>query len=374
MIRLAGPLLGEPEARALAEVLDSGWLVQGQRVRRFEELLATRIGVPHVLACSSGTAALQLAIAALKLPAGSRIAVPAYTFAAPLNAVLLAGMQPILLDVDPHTYNLIPEQVLNLLESPAPPAALIAVHQFGLPAELGVLVDSAEKAGMAIIEDAACALGSTLTVRGETLAAGSAGTLGCFSFHPRKVITTAEGGAVSTSDKTLSDRVTLLRNHGIVRDEEGLSGYQEPGWNLRLSELHGALGAVQMDRLDGILADRKRIAEAYQERLSPLREYGLDLPGTPEGSSTNWQSFVVRVPSRLGARSVISTLREQGIETTVGAQALQLEPAYRDLPGCGAPLPGTVECAQRGLALPPPPSMSESQIDEVVAALQQVLS
>ena len=121
-------------------------------------------------------------------------------------------------------------------------------------------------------------------------------------------------------------------------------------------------------------ADPATQVQAYQERLSPLREYGLDLPETPEGSSTNWQSFVVRVPSRLGARSVISTLREQGIETTVGAQALQLEPAYRDLPGCGAPLPGSIECAQRGLALPTPPSMSESQIDEVVAALQQVLS
>jgi dTDP-4-amino-4,6-dideoxygalactose transaminase len=373
MIRLARPLLGELEAKALAEVLDSGWLVQGQRVRNFEELLAARIGTPHVLACSSGTAALQLAIAALKLPAGSRIAVPAYTFAAPLNAVLLASMQPILLDVDPHTYNLVPEQVLELLESPTPPAALIAVHQFGLPADLGVLLDPAEKAGMAIIEDAACALGSTLRVRGETLAAGSAGTLGCFSFHPRKVITTAEGGAVSTTDKALSERVSLLRNHGIVRDENGLSGYSEPGWNLRLSELHGALGVVQMGRLDGILADRLRIAEAYQERLSPLREYGLDLPEAPEGCTPNWQSFVVRVPARLGARFVISALREQDIETTVGAQALHLEPAYRDLPGCDAPLPGSVECAQRGLALPTPPSMSEAQIDEVVGALQQVL-
>jgi len=373
MIRLARPLLGEAEAKALAEVLDTGWLVQGQRVRDFEELLLARIGVPHVLTCSSGTAALQLAIAALKLPAGSRVAVPAYTFAAPLNAVLLSGMQPILIDVDPRTFNLVPEQVLDLIESPTPPAALIAVHQFGLPAELGVLIEPAEKAGMAIIEDAACALGSTLTVRGKTVAAGSAGSLGCFSFHPRKVITTAEGGAVSTADQALSERVALLRNHGIVRDGDGLSSYQEPGWNLRLSELHGALGIVQMGRLDGILADRSRIAEAYQERLSPLLEYGLELPEAPPGCTTNWQSFVVRVPSRLGARSVISALRQRDIESTVGAQALHLEPAYRDLPGCGAPLPGTSECARRGLALPTPPSMTDAQIDEVVAALQTVL-
>ena len=373
MIRLAQPLLGDLEAIALRDVLDSGWLVQGAQVGQFEELLQARIGIAHVLACSSGTAALQLALGALQLPAGSRIAVPAYTFAAPLNAVLLAGMRAVLLDVDPRTYNLVPDQVLELLASDDPPAALIAVHQFGLPADLGRLLEPAAKSGMAIIEDAACALGASMSINGTRRSAGSVGTLGCFSFHPRKVITTAEGGAVCTNDKALAERLGMLRNHGIVRGDDGLSTYHEPGWNLRLSDLHGALGVVQMGRLDGILADRARIAAAYLERLSPLREYGLDLPELPPDCHPNWQSFVVRVPRALGASAVIAALRELAIETTVGAQALQLQPAYRDLEGCGGALPGAVECAERGLALPTPPSMSDAQIDEVVSALGGVL-
>jgi dTDP-4-amino-4,6-dideoxygalactose transaminase len=373
MIPLARPVLGKLEAQALTDVLDSGWLVQGERVREFEELLEARVRVPHVLACSSGTAALQLAIAALNLPSGSLVALPSYTFAAPLNAVLLAGMKPLLIDVDPNTFNLISDQVLERLDSPTPPAALIAVHQFGLPADLDALLKRADRAGMKIIEDAACALGSTLRVDEVERTAGSIGELGCFSFHPRKIITTAEGGAVTTSKAHLAERIRLLRNHGIVRDENGLSGYREPGWNLRLSELHGALGIVQMGRLDEILCDRRRIAEAYLERLQSLAEYGLALPQVPEGYTTNWQSFVVRIPARLGARAAMTALRDRGIGSTVAAQALHQQSAYRDLPGCSGSFPGSDECAVRGLALPTPPAMSDAEIDQVASALQQIL-
>jgi len=373
MIPLARPLLGKLEAQALADVLDSGWLVQGEKVRQFEELLEARVRVPHALACSSGTAALQLAIAALNLPSGSLVALPSYTFAAPLNAVLLAGMKPLLIDVNPDTFNLRSDQVLERLDSPTPPAALIAVHQFGLPADLGTLLEHADRAGMKIIEDAACALGSTLRVDDVERTAGSVGELGCFSFHPRKIITTAEGGAVTTSKAHLAERIRLLRNHGIVRDENGLSGYREPGWNLRLSELHGALGIVQMGRLNEILRDRRRIAEAYLKRLSSLQEYGLDLPEVPTGYTTNWQSFVVRIPARISARTAMSALRERGIESTVAAQALHQQSAYRDLPGCSGSFPGSDECAARGLALPTPPAMSDDDIDQVASALQQIL-
>lgn len=375
MIRLARPLLGSREAEALSEVLDSGWLVQGERVRRFEELLEARLALAHAVACSSGTAALQLAIAALGLPPGSRVAVPAYTFASPLNAVLLAGLEPVLLDVDPSTYNLRAEDVLTLLNSPSPPALLIAVHQFGLPAPLDQLLAAAQQAGMHIIEDAACALGSFLRVDGEQRAAGTMGVMGCFSFHPRKLITTAEGGAVTTDDEGLTKQLRLLRNHGIARDPEtGLTRYEMAGWNLRMSELHGALGVIQMDRLDGILEDRKRIASAYLEQLAPLREQGLELPRVPSGCQPNWQSFVVRTPARLELKQVITALRQHEIESTVGAQALHRQHAYKNLPGCARPLPGTEDCASRALALPTPPAMSEAQVGQVASALAQILS
>jgi len=375
LIRLARPVLGDLEAEALREVLDSGWLVQGKKVRRFEELLEERIGVPHAVACSSGTAALQLAIAALDLPRGSRVAIPAYTFASPLNAALLAGLEPVLLDVDPRTCNLRAEDVLALLDSDAPPALLIAIHQFGLPAPLDAVVGPAAAAGMHIIEDAACALGSTLLLGGEQRPAGTMGTMGCFSFHPRKVITTAEGGAVTTSDPQLQQRLHLLRNHGLVRDAQtGRSSYELAGWNLRMSDLHGALGVIQMGRLAAILADRKRIAAAYRGRLAELTEMGLDLPHTPAGAEPNWQSFVVRVPARLGAEHVVAALAERDIESTVAAQGLHRQRAYRDLPGCAGAFPGTDECAARSIALPTPPSMDEAQIDAVASALRQILS
>jgi len=375
LIRLARPVLGDEEARVLREVLDSGWLVQGKRVRRFEELLEARIPVAHTVACSSGTAALQLALAALELPAGSRVAIPAYTFPAPINAVLLAGLEPVLVDVDPSTYNLDADEVTALLNSSQPPALLIAIHQFGLPAPVGELLDAARDAGMQIIEDAACALGSALQVGGHRRPAGTLGAMGCFSFHPRKIITTAEGGAVSTEDGELAERLRLLRNHGQVRDPHtGRSEFRMPGWNLRLSDLHGALGEIQMTRLDGILSDRRRIAEGYLERLAPLTSCGLELPRVPQGAEPNWQSFVVRLPTGHDVPGVIAAMRERDIESTVGAQALHREAAYRDLPGCARPLPGTDDCITRAIALPTPPAMSDAQMDEVAAAMTEILA
>ena len=373
MIRLAVPLLGPEEAQAVAEVLESGWLVQGARVAEFERRLAAEVGVAHCVACSSGTAALQLALAALELPAGARVALPDLTFPATLNAVLLAGLDPVLIDVDPSTYNLQADAVEQLLASD-PPDVLLAVHQFGLPAPLGGLLDRAAEVGTIVVEDAACALGASMDLGGARVAAGAIGAMGCFSFHPRKLITTGEGGAVTTDDAELAERLRLLRNHGMERPPDGPARFVRPGWNFRLSELHAAVGIVQMDRLPTLLADRARIAAGYTRRLAPLVERGLRLPRVPDGAHPNWQSYVVRVPEGLEQAEVARRLVAGGVQCTISAQALHLEPAYADLPAAQGAFSGAEDARRNGLALPVAAGLTDEQLDLVASALDEVLA
>ena len=367
MIRLARPLLGPEEERAVADVLSSGWLVQGPRVAEFEGLLAPHVGGRAVVACSSGTAALQLALSALDLAPGAGVGLPTYTFPATINAVLLAGLRPVPIDVDPSTYNLDAEDARRVLTGPSAPDVLLAVHQFGLPAPLDELADL----DVVVVEDAACALGSALLLDGGLRAAGDVGLLGCFSFHPRKVITTCEGGAVTCRDPALERRLRLLRNHGMGLDPEGVRRFELPGWNLRMSELHAAVGVVQAGRLEALLADRLRIARGYLARLADVP--GLELPRVPSSARPNWQSFVVRVPSGRRALSTIDALRDEGVQASIGAQALHREPAYRDLPGFDRPLPGSDDAFERAVALPMPPGLPDSDLDRVCDALVRVI-
>lgn len=357
MIRLALPLLGVEEEQAVADVLRSGWLVQGPRVAQFEELLAASIGVAHVVACSSGTAALQLGLAALKIAPGTKVAVPAYTFPATVNAVLLAGLEPVLVDIDPSTYNLDPDDLERVLPEVG---VVMPVHQFGLPSPIEGLSERT-----VVLEDAACALGARLGGR----QAGTLGAMGCFSFHPRKIITTGEGGAVSTDDDELADRLRLLRNHGMSRNDDGTRSFSQPGWNFRLSEIHAAIGICQMDRLAGLLADRRRIAEGYMERLAELQEVGLALPRVPPGAVPTWQSYVVRVPLGRSVPEILGRLRDAGVEATTGATALHREPAFSELPGCRRPLPGTEEATARAVALPVAAGLTDADLDRVAEAL-----
>lgn len=372
MIRLARPLLDSQESDAVCRVLESGWLVQGERVANFEGLLASRIGAQHVLACTSGTAAIQLAIAALCLPEGSKIAVPSYTFPSPINIILLARHQPVLVDVDPSTCNLDEDDFARALDDHPDLAALIAVHQFGLPAPLPTLMPVLNERGIAVVEDAACALGSALRMDGEWVGAGAVGALGCFSFHPRKVITTGEGGAVSTDDETLAERVRSLRDHGRgAHSDTGAMEFQRAGWNLRLSEIHAAIGEVQMNRLDELLSDRARIAAGYNERLAALESRGLGLPRVPDDVRPNWQTYVVRLPKQCDVKATLSQLADQGIQAGIGAAALHKEPAYRQW--ATRAQPGTEQCHASIIALPMPPGLSEGELDQVGEALARLV-
>jgi perosamine synthetase len=348
LIRLARPDVGAAEAEAVAEVLESAQLTMGPKVAEFERWLAERCGTQHAVAVSSGTAALHLAVLALGIGPGDEVLVPAYTFPATANVVALAGAKPILVDVDPETMNVDPA----LAEAGPRTKAVIAVDLFGRPARVEELPD-----GVPVLEDAAGALGA----RRRGRPCGSLGVLGCLSFHPRKIVTTGEGGAVTTDADELADAVRRMRHHGI--EPRGDFEIARPGLNYRLSDILCAVGLPQLARLERLLEARTRIAAGYAERLRGV----VDLPSADDGDVHGWQAYVVQVD---GAARVIGALREQGIEAQVGTYALHRLAAYRDQ----EEFPGASRVFDRAVALPFHTRLSESELDRVAEALTSLVS
>jgi perosamine synthetase len=344
-IRLARPDVGREELDVLAEVIESGMLTMGPRVPEFEAALARACETHHAVAVSSGTAALHLAVLALGLDPGDEILVPAYTFPATANVVALAGLHPVLVDVDPTTMNIDTAQ----LEVGPRTRAILAVHLFGRPARIEELPD------LPLIEDAAGALGARRAGR----TCGSLGLAACLSFHPRKIVTTGEGGAVTTDDERIADAVRRLRNHGW-RDGE----MPAPGLNYRLSDLLCAIGTTQLARLDHLLAERTRIAGAYAERLGHLP---VVLPEADDGDVHGWQAYVIQVDRR---DEVLAALRADGIEAQIGTYALPLLGAYRDQ----GFYPGATHAYEHALALPFHTRLTESELDRVAEALDKLVS
>jgi dTDP-4-amino-4,6-dideoxygalactose transaminase len=343
-IRLAHPDVGEAELAAVAEVLESGQLTMGPRVAEFEEELARACEVEYAVAVSSGTAALHLAVLALGLEQGDEVLVPAYTFPATANVVALAGLKPVLVDVDPVTMNVDPARI----EVGPRTKAILPVHLFGRPAPLDELPD------LPVVEDAAGALGA----RRRGRACGGLGLMGCLSFHPRKIVTTGEGGAVTTDDEGIANVVRELRHHGWHGTD-----MPRPGLNYRLSDILCAVGTPQVRRLDELLAARTRVAEAYAERLLELR---VTLPTADEGDVHGWQAYVVQVDDR---DRVLAELRGDGIEAQIGTYALHLLGAYRDQ----GDFPGATHAFEYALALPFHSRLTDGDLDRVAAALADAL-
>jgi dTDP-4-amino-4,6-dideoxygalactose transaminase len=347
-IRLGWPDTGEPELDEVRKVLESGMLTMGPKVDEFEAGLAKACEVEHALAVSSGTAALHLAVLAFGLEPGDEVLVPAYTFPATANVVALAGLRPVLVDVDPETMNVDPAQV----EVGKKTRALLAVHLFGRPLPLHELPD------VPLLEDAAGALGARYRGR----ACGSLGVAGCLSFHPRKIVTTGEGGAVTTNDDAFAAEVRLLRNHGwrsLVPADMPV-----PGLNYRLSDILCAVGIPQLARLDELLATRTRIADGYNERLAHLP---VLLPRADDGDVHGWQAYVIQVDDR---DRVLGELRAQGIEAQIGTYSLPLLGAYRDQ----GEFPGARRVFERALALPLHTRLTDGELDRVAAALDKLVS
>jgi dTDP-4-amino-4,6-dideoxygalactose transaminase len=349
-IRLAKPDAGAAELAELAEVIHSGQLTMGPKVEQFERLLAEATGCADAVAVSSGTAALHLAVLALGLGPGDEVLVPAYTFPATANVVALSGLRPVLVDVDPVTMNIDPE----LARAAVTPRtrAVLAVHLFGRPARIEELPE------LELVEDAAGALGAQR--RGRPC--GSLGRLACFSFHPRKVVTTGEGGAVTTNEPDLADAIRQLRHHGW--SPPGYADMPVAGLNYRISDLSCAVGIPQLARLDELLATRERLAAAYAERLADLP---VTVPTTDDGDRHGWQAYVVQVDRR---DEVMAALRAEEIECQIGTYSLPLLSAYRDQ----GEFPGARAAFERALALPFHSALTDAELDRVADALRRALA
>jgi len=353
LIPLAKPWIGEDEQRAVAAVLESGQLVQGERVERFEQAVAALVGRRHAVAVSSGTSALQLALKVLKLGPGHEVLCPALSWPSPAHAVRLAGAKVRFVDVDAQEWNS-PAEALREARNRDTKAAIV-IDQFGNPARAEEIREAL--GALLIIEDAACALGS----RFAGGPCGSLGKVSCMSFHPRKILTTGEGGLCLTDEDDIADKLRTLRNHGQLR-----GSFVVAAGNARMTDMAAALGLAQLQRLDEIVARRRELAALYREALGGE----LDLQATPEGGVSNYQTFGAILPIGHDRKAVIEKLKLRGIEAGILSYAIHRLGSFA---GDQASLPIAEHIAARGIALPLYPQMRNSEIGEVVESLRGVL-
>lgn len=368
MIRLAVPSIEEDDLLAVREALASGYLVQGPRVAQFEREVAGYVGAKHAVAVTNCTSALLLALMALEVGAGDRVAVTAYSWPATANAIALCGAEPVFVDVDPETFNMSPSSLEEALKRERVKAVL-PVHAFGCMADMPQILAAAKRHGLPVVEDAACALGAELDGR----RAGAWGVMGCFSFHPRKAITTGEGGMIATDDDALARRLRALRNHG--QDPEVASpDFIMPGHNMRLTEFQAALGSSQLGKIERIIERRRAHASLYDALLAGTV---LRSPRALAGSRHVYQSYVISLPPEVAPHraAIISTLRERGIETTIGTYHMPLTSYFRRWgdfkPG---DFPATDGVSARAMSLPMYEGLSPEQQASVVAALEEAVS
>jgi dTDP-4-amino-4,6-dideoxygalactose transaminase len=373
MIPVMRPWLGDEEAQAAAQAVASGWVAQGPRVREFEEAFAATIGVPHAVAVSSCTTALHLAMVAAGIGPGDEVVVPSLSFIATANAVRYVGARPVFADVDLATQNLTPQTVEPHLS--ARTRAVILVDQAGIPADLDALRALCDPRGITVVEDAACAAGATY--RGRPVGAGA--SLAAFSFHPRKLLTTGEGGMLTTSDGAVAARLRRLREHGMDvsaadrhrSQQPVIEHYTELGFNFRMTDIQAAVGLVQLRKLGPMVARRRALAHRYAELLSGIP--GLLLAADPPYGTTNFQSFWVLLPEETaaGRDDLMRAFAQAGVSVRRGIMAAHLEPAYADVT---AALPVTERLTHGSLILPLFHQMTEAEQDHVAAVMTAALA
>jgi dTDP-4-amino-4,6-dideoxygalactose transaminase len=374
-IQIARPDTGEEEWQALREPLVNGWLTQGPKVAAFEKAFAERHGVKHAIATTSCTTALHLILASMGIGPGDEVIVPAFTWVATANVVLYCGATPVFVDIEPRSFNIDPAKIAARLT--ARTRAIIAVHLFGLCADVDAIARAAP--GIPIIEDAACAAGAAYHGRH----AGTLGLAAAFSFHPRKSVTTGEGGMVTTNDAHLAEQANMLRNHGASTSEEIrhlgpkpylLADFTLLGFNYRMTDLQGAVGLVQLRKLDRYIDERKRWADFYARELAGIP--WLRLPAVPPDYRHGWQSYVCLVDSARGPKprnAIMEDLLVRGVNTRPGTHAVHMLGYYRQRFALTPDdFPVSRDCDAWSMAIPLHNRMSADDYAHVVRALHEI--
>jgi dTDP-4-amino-4,6-dideoxygalactose transaminase len=374
-IPITKPYLGAEEEQAVLQVLRSGWIVQGPKVAEFERTVAAYVGTRHAVATSNCTTALHLTLILHGIGPGDEVIVPSFTFIATANAVVYTGATPIFVDIDPHTYNIDPAGIEVAITPHT--KAIMPVHQIGLAADMDRINAIAQRHGLSVIEDAAPAIGATY--KGQRV--GGLGNPTCFSFHPRKVITTGEGGMIMTDDDALAERARLLRAHGMSQSDLTrhqakavvIEEYHDLGYNYRLSDLHAAIGIVQMQKLDVMLAQRQRVAERYNDAFADVD--GIQLPWSSNETPHTYQSYMLQLRPYVAKtrEQVMQEMLEAGVATRRGVMAVHLESYYQQrFPNTRLPL--TENATRRTLLLPNYATMTEGEQEYVIEHLRRILS
>jgi perosamine synthetase len=357
-IPIVRPALGEAEVEAVSRVIRSGWVAQGPEVAALESELAHAVGAPHAVAVSNCTAALELSLRALGIGPGDDVVTVSHSFIATANAVVAVGARPVFVDIDPRTFGMDPA----LVEAALTPKtkAILCVHQLGFPCALPAILATADRHALPVVEDAACAIGSEIEIAGTWQRIGRPhGKLACFSFHPRKVITTGDGGLITTADDALAARLRSLRQHAMsvsntIRHESQrvvFEAFAEPAYNFRMTDLQAALARPQLGRLDEIIRIRRCLAHRYRDELDghPLFEAAQEQPWM----RPNFQSYPLRLRAgvRLSQVEIMQRLLDRGIASRRGVGNAHAEPAYAQTPWTCGPSPCDEHLHRQGRCL-----------------------
>ncbi len=335
-IPIARPLLGQAEADAASRAILSGWVTQGPEVAAFEAEFAAAVGAKRACAVSSCTTALHLALRAAGVGAGDEVITVSHSFIATANAIRYCGGRPVFVDIEESGFNIDPTAVQRAITPRT--RAILAVHQVGMPCDLATLVPLARRHGLCLVEDAACAIGSEILWNGRWERIGRPhGDVACFSFHPRKLLTTGDGGMLTTANPAWDRLFRLWRQHGMAVSDTArhsaaevvFESYDEFGFNYRMTDIQAAIGREQLKRLDGIIARRRAQAAIYNQLLSDVP--GLELPPEPEWARSNWQSYCVLLPPGVDQRQVMQGMLDAGIATRRGVMCAHREAVYAGL-------------------------------------------
>jgi perosamine synthetase len=371
-IPITKPDLGEEEKQLISQVIESGWVSQGPKVAEFEEIFARYVGARHAVATTSCTTALHAALSVSGIGPGDEVIVPSLSFIATANSVLYCGATPVFVDVDPETCNINVQKIEETVTRKT--RAIMPVHQMGLPADLDPIKKIAEKNKLLIIEDAACAIGSAY----KNTTIGGHGNIACFSFHPRKIITTGEGGMITTDDPTIAERLRRFRHHGMsVSDIERhmansviIETYPELGYNYRMTDMQAAMGIGQMKKLSFLLDARKQMARMYDNELGKIPH--IRIPQVPSYARHNYQSYWIELldSAPVDRNTLMAKLLEKGIATRRGIMAIHRELCYQAY--AGIYLPNTDRLTDNTLLLPLYPALSAEEQTFIINSIKEI--